>query len=98
MKSIEMPVKEKELSPEEKRIEEERNISVKIERRVMEKYIPTLMLQNKSLTLREAQFEWIKKHAADFRRIFESDRSVILEMYKRGEGLENAVDYIESRL
>lgn len=96
MNSIETP--QKGLTPEEKRIEAERVISVEIERRIMEKYVPLLMLKNKELTLEKARLEWIKKYAVSFRYIFNSNKVKILEMYHSNNGLEKAADYMEEAL
>ena len=108
MSSIEIPKKAEssneqcsvaeKLSPEEKKVEIERNISVEIERKVIEKYAPLLMLKNDQMTLEEARLEWIKENAIDFRKFFDLKRVEILELYRSENGLEKATDYIENGL
>jgi hypothetical protein len=96
MNSLEIP--QKELTAEEMIFEKERKISVEIERRVMEKYAPLFMLKNNQLSLEQARFEWIKKYALDFRRIFNLEKGKILEMYSLEGGLEETADFIEKEL
>jgi len=96
MSSIEAP--NKELSPEEKKAAIERNISVEIERRIMEKYAPLEMVKNSQMTLEEARSEWIKDYAIKFRKAFDQQKAKILELYHSEDGLEKAADYIENDL
>lgn len=88
--------KESVISPE-KMTEEERLISVEIEKKIIGKYIPSLMIKGKSKI--EAQTEWIRLYAEKYRKIFDSnEKAVILEMYHQENGLEKAADYIEKQL
>jgi len=92
MSSIEKP--KKELSPEEKIAETERNISVEIEKKIIGKYAPLLMIKGRSKI--EAQTEWIALHAEKYRTVFNSEKDKIIGMYK--EDPDKAVDYIEALL
>lgn len=92
MSLIESP--KKELSPEEKIAAIERNISVEIEKGIIGKYAPLLMIKGKSKT--EAQTEWILLHAENYRLIFNTEKDKIISMYK--EDPNKAIEYIEAQL
>ena len=92
MNSIETP--KKELSPEEKTAIIERNISVEIEKGIIGKYAPLLMVRGKSKT--EAQTEWITLYAEKYRRIFNSEKDMIISMFK--EDPNTAIEFIEGQL
>lgn len=92
MNSIE--TQKTEISPEEKLTEIEREISVEIEKKIIEKYAPLLMIKGASKI--EAQTEWIKLHALKYRQIFNSEKDTILNMYKVDP--DAAIDYIERQL
>jgi hypothetical protein len=92
MSSIE--TSKKELSPEEKIAEIERNISVEIEKKIIGKYAPLLMVKGASKI--EAQTEWIALHAKKYRTVFNSEKDKIINIYK--EDPDKAVDYIEAQL
>jgi len=96
MSRLETP--EKELSPEEKIAETERLISVEIEKSIIEKCAPLLMLKNPQLTLEGARSKWIEENAVDFRKFFDLKRSEILELYHSDDGLDKAAHYIEHAL
>lgn len=92
MNSIE--TNKKELSPEEKKAAMERDISVEIEKEIIRKEAPLLMIGGKSKT--EAQTEWIMLHAEDYRLIFNTEKDKIINMYK--EDPNKAIEYIETQL
>lgn len=78
----------------EKRAEAERIISVEIEKKIIERYAPLLMIKGRSKL--EAQTEWIALHAEKYRSIFNSEKDKIISMYK--EDSDKAIDYIERQL
>ena len=92
MASIETPTKE--TSPEEKRATLERNISVEIEKEIIKKYSPLLMTGGKSKI--EAQSEWIALHVEKYRSIFNSEKDIIIDMYKEDPNM--TIEFIEGQL
>jgi len=78
--------------------ETERLISVEIEKNLIGRYYKSIKSENQDITSNQAGFEWIKKHALDFRTLFNRDKKIILEKYHEENGLEKASDYMEEKL
>jgi len=72
----------------------ERDISVEIEKEIIKKDTPLLMI--KGLSKPEAQTEWIMLHAENYRRIFNTEKDKIIKMYK--EDPNKAIEYIQTQL
>ena len=79
----------KELTPEE--------YAILIEKDVIEKYSPLLkQTVDLALTPEQLKMEWIKKYAADYRKLFNQHKPELITLYKRNP--EEARDFVENVL